>query len=182
MKIRAEAFLLLGILAVPGGAMAGAGSGFGLSLGAAAIVSKDSVTEQQYARATVLGAADFQLALGESFSLGIILAEASGDASFPTLPAVTFHKYSMVGLEARVWLGAWFVGYQKGTYVFVTTEGFESPKLSGGTEGDGVLIGVEGEGGWFLVAQTVSIPDVQVPQGPKVDAEGTLLRIGFRWR
>ena len=114
-------FLLLAVLAAPSGATAGAASGFGLSLDAADIVSKDSVTEQPYARATFGLGVDYQLALGESFSLGIIVAEASGDASFPTLPAVTFHTYSMVGLEARVWLGAWFLGYQKGTYVFVTT-------------------------------------------------------------
>ena len=134
MKIRVAVILLLAILPFAPDALAGAASGFGVSLDAVDIVSKDSLTEQPYARATFGYGADYQFAVGESFSLGIILAEAVGEATFPTLPTVTFHKISMVGLEARLWLGAWFVGYQMGSYVFVTTEGGSNPRNSRAAE------------------------------------------------
>ena len=182
MKSVVATVLFVMLAAAPGAAMAGAESGFGLFLESANLVTTDAETDEEYARATFGGGFDYQLALGESFSLGIVVGETVGKASFPTLPKVSTHKVSTAALEARLWLDALFVGYYTGTFVLVTGEGLGSPEISGGTAGDGFTLGIEVESGWFILAQTVNVTDLNVPEGPQVNIEGYRVRFGHRWR
>lgn len=174
--------LFVVLAAAPGAAMAGAESGFGLYLESADLVTTDADSDEEYARATFGGGFDYQVALGESFSLGISFGETVGNASFPTLPKVSTHKISTAALEARLWLDSLFVGYHTGTFVLITGEGLGSPEISGGASGDGFTLGVEGESGWFILAQTVQVSGLKVPDGPKVNIEGYRVRFGHRWR
>lgn len=174
--------LLIVLVTTPQPTLAEAGSGFGLFAIQAGLTTRDNTTEQAYAKATFGGGLDYQWALGKSFSLGISLEEIVGDASFPTLPKVSKHKISSTEVEARVWFGSLFLGYHGGTFILVAAEDLGSFELSGGKAGQGFSLGVEGRGGWFIVAQTVAVKDLQVPDGPIVDINGYRIRLGYRWR
>lgn len=181
MRTIVAATILLALALAPE-ARADAKNGFGLFFESAQLASQDASTGEEYAKATLGGGFDYQWALGEAFSLGITLSESSGKASFPTLPEVTAHKVSSLELEARFWLDSFFLGYHAGTFVLATAEGFSSPSVSNGATGGGFSLGIEGDSGWFLAAQSVSAPGVQVPDGPLVDISGYRLRLGYRWR
>ncbi len=157
-------------------------SGFGLFVESAQLVSQDANTGEEYAKATLGAGFSYQLALGDAFSLGFVLSRAGGKASFPTLPDVSLHDVSSLELEARLWLGPVFVGLHGGVFALATAEGFSSPSLSNGATGGGFSLGIEGDSGWFLAAQSVSVSGVQVSDGPLVDISGYRLRIGYRWR
>lgn len=156
-------------------------SGFGLFVESAQLASQDASTGEEYAKATLGGGIDYQLALADVITLGIVLSRAGGKASFPTLPDVTIHDVSSLELEARLWLGSLFVGYHGGVFTLATAEGFSSPSLSNGAAGGGFSLGFEGESGWFLAAHSVSVSGVQVPDGPLVDISGYRIRFGYRW-
>ncbi len=157
-------------------------SGYGLFVESAQLVSQDSNTGEEYAKATLGGGFSYQLALGDAFSLGIVLSRAGGKASFPTLPDVSVHDVSSLELEARFWLDSVFVGLHGGVFSLATAEGFSSPSPSNGAMGGGFSLGYEDDSGWFLVAQSVSVSGVQVSDGPLVDISGYRLRLGYRWR
>ncbi len=175
--------LLVALAAAPATAMAGPADGVCLFLEASRIVTMDADTGERYAEGEYGGGFGYLMALGKSFSLGISVSEVIGPANFPTLPDATEHKVSNLAAEFRYWRGSLFAGYHIGTVVLsVFDSGFGSAGLSGGKQGSGFMLGVEGEGGWFILLQTLKADGIQVENGPVVNVSGPRLRLGYRWR
>lgn len=174
--------ILILVPALSGRALADAQDGFGLFLGAGKITYTDSDTGEDFAQSAVGGGLDYQFALGGSFSVSAFLAEFGGEASFSTLPDISYIKFDTLGLQARLWMGSLFIGIHAGQYIAVTTEEDFTATISDGVGGQGFVIGVESDGGWFLAARTDSVRGLEFEDGIDLDVESRLLLIGFRWK
>ena len=183
MKKLILAAALLPLMAM-GGMQAGAGTGdgFALSAGIGNARYKIKSTKENIQQSSYGGSVDYQFALASWFSVVAGLSEFGGEFDSTTLPDASFIKVDALELQARLWFGAWFLGAHYGSYVAATTTSDFSPTVSGSASGRGFLLGVEGGGGWFLVARTGSAKGLEFDQDAKIDVTGTTLQIGFRWK
>ena len=176
------ALLLAVSLLIPAPAGAEAKHGFSLFLQGGHLDLKDEATTQEYGNLGSGAGLDYQYAFTRQVSFLAFVSEVSGKVSFPTLPDVTVAKISHLGVQARLWLGAMFMGIHTGSYILTTAESSFSFDMSNGAAGSGAIFGYESDRGWFMTLQNDSARNLQVNNGPLVHMDGFRFSLGYRWK
>lgn len=126
------------------------------------------------------GLLEYQQALGSWFSVAVQGGEFGGALSQAVVPNVSYMKLSTVGLAARLWFGALYVGVHQGPYFIATAQGDFTGEVSNRSNCQGFELGLEGAGNWYLSARTDSADQVQVPKGPTLNASAAHRLLGDR--
>ena len=183
--VLAAALVALTVMLVPAGsAWADAKSGFGLGGGFASHTGKDS-DGFEYSSAGLSIVLDYQIALGDSFSINPML-ESSGEKVSPKDSTVTCSNctvgHGILALEARVWVNNVFFGVHGGRYTEVrtVTVGPLSASITGSGSGGGAVIGYEADGGVFVALQGDSANITFDTFTTKLT--GVRLHVGYRWK
>jgi len=163
-------------------AQAAPGSGFGLQFGSDHAAVRDADSGAEYSTLRVGGSLDYQWALGSAFSLLLLLDEAKGQAVIPAQPTLRYFVLDALGLEARLWLGALWVGGQATRCVLTAAEGATTFHIGGAASCRALTLGLEGQGRWFLSLRALRAQRLPVEAGPTVNISGTRLSLGYRWK
>jgi len=157
-------------------------SGFAIYGGPANLTVVDADTGDDYGAASFGGGMDYQWAWGRLFSLVLRYDEYAGSLNIPELPEVTTVKVSTLAAQLRLWLGRWYLGFQRGNSIVVVAQDNLSFDLSGGVVGGGFTLGIEGKGGWFASLGVDRTEGIQLPDGPLANVSGSRVRLGYRWK
>ncbi|MDH4246382.1 MAG: hypothetical protein OEW39_01035 [Deltaproteobacteria bacterium] len=158
------------------------GNGLGLQFGSDRADVVDTGTGYAYSTLRAGGSLDYQWALGSAFSLLLLLDEAKGEAVLPAQPAVRYFVLDSLGLEARLWLGALWIGGQFARCALTAAEGATSFQIGGAGSCRALTLGLEGQGRWFLALRALRAQRLPVEAGPTVTISGTRLSLGYRWK
>jgi len=139
----------------------------------------DTGTPFSYSSSGLSIGIDYQIALGDSWSLDPFLMSSGESTGGDLNPGVTA-GHGILGLGVRYWPGDFFVGAHIGNYSEVLS-GSTGGSLSASGGGVGLSAGWESPtGGLFVFGQldsfSLSYPDADV------DETAVRLQIGYRWK
>jgi hypothetical protein len=122
---------------------------------------------------------DYQIALGDSFSVNPFLMSSSESTS-GDLQSDIKAGHGILGLGVRFWPGDLFVGAHFGRYSEALSGG-SGGSLSANGGGFGLSVGWESpDGGLFVMGQydsfSLSYDDADI------DEKGVRLQVGYRWK
>lgn len=179
------AALLALLLAVPGAsARAGAKSGFGVLLGAAHHTATGEFIPPysgavNYASTGLSLGLDYQVALGERFSINPFLQSSAEGTSGDLASGVTA-GHGVLGLELRVWPSSLFLGAHAARYTEVLTSSGGTASISASGNGTGASLGWEGDNGLSIVLQADTFKLAY--SDSNIDVNAVRVHVGYRWR
>ena len=121
---------------------------------------------------------DYQIKLGDASSW-VLFYQNSSESVDDELNAFDTAIHTFYGAQYRLWAGSLFVGAQAGVYG-ITLESDNDGSSTGSGPGYGLVIGLEGDGGLYLMLQSdraeVAFDDADVK------VLGQRLSLGFRFK